>query len=191
MANQSKDKNKLVKLSPKHVIFCERYLENGMNGAEAYRFAFKVDSIDNSRKKAHILLKDPLVSQYIKERQEELKEQFNINKEDIIMDLINIKNSNVADYLEVKTYVDDMGEPQSKLLLKDLDKLSLTQQRNIKSIKMTRYGVELVLKDSMDAIDKLLKITGMYNENITIDNRIDTSSLSNLSFEQLQELLKS
>lgn len=180
----------LKKLTNRHITFIERYLENGLNGAEAYRFAFNEDSIETSKKKAYRLLKDPLVSQYIKERQEELKEQFNINKEDIIMDLINIKNSNIVDYLEVKTYVDDMGEPQAKLLLKDLDKLSLPQQRNIKSIKMTRYGVELTLKDSMDATEKLLKILGLYNENITIDNRIDTSSLSDLTFEQLQELLK-
>ena len=189
MANQS---NKLNKLTQKHINFCEIYIEQGFNNAAgAYRKAFKMNDIESSKRRAYILLKDPLVSNYLKERQEELRKQFNINKEDLIMDLINIKNSNIIDYIDIKNYIDDDGEPQSKVVLKDLESLSISQQRNIKSIKISKNGgVELTLKDSMDAIEKISKLLGLYENNIVFDTRIDTSSLANLSFEQLKELMK-
>ena len=184
----------LKKLNTKHYLFIERYLENGFNGAEAYRKIFNISDLEKSKKAAYILLQDDLIKEAIKDRQAELSKKYDINKENIIRDLIDIKNSNFLDYYTIEQYTDidkETGEEVIKYryILKDLEDLSLSQQRCIKQIKMGKYGPELVLHDKLDSIEKLSKLLGFYDNTVNIDTRIDTSSLSNLTFEELEKLL--
>ena len=194
----------LKKLNDRHYLFVDRYLENGQNAAEAYRFAYNIKDIKQSSKRGCELINDPLIKIEISKKQEELKEKYNINKDKIIRELIDIINFNVIDVQTIKKIkkkeqkmnystgkIEEIETEMEEIILQqDLDKLSLSQQKNIKSIEMTRNGLKITYYDKMDAIEKLNKMLGFYEENINIDNRVDTSFLNNLSHEQLLDLLK-
>jgi phage terminase small subunit len=194
----------LKKLNDRHYIFVERYLENGNNAAEAYRFAYNVKDQKQSSKRGSELLNDPLIKTEITKKQEELRNKYKINKETIIKELVDIINFNVVDVQSIKKVkkkeqkmnystgkVEEVEVEKDEIVLQqDLDSLSLRQQKNIKSIEMTRNGIKITYYDKMDAIEKLNKMLGFYEEKINFDTRIDTGSLSGLSMEQLLELLK-
>lgn len=194
-------KKPLKKLSEKHYLFIERYIENGFNGAEAYRKAFNMESLEVSKRKAYELLQDPLIKKAIEERQAELMRKYDIKKEKIIKELVDIIDFNVLDIqridkvTEVKQQLNALGEVEEvevekDVLRTDLKNLTLAQQKNIKSIEQTRTGIKITYYDRMDAIEKLNKMLGFYEQTVTIDTRIDTSALSNLTFEELEKLLK-
>lgn len=194
----------LKKLNDRHYLFVERYLENGQNAAEAYRFAYNIKDQKQSSKRGCELVNDPLIKLEISKKQEELRDKYNIKKEKIIRELIDIIDFNVVDVITVKKVkkkeqkmnyatgkIEEVEVERDEIILQqDLDNLSLRQQKNIKSIEMTKNGPKYTFYDKMDAIEKLCKMVGFYEEKINVDTRIDTSSLSGLSMEQLLELLK-
>ena len=194
----------LKKLNDRHYLFIDRYLENGQNAAEAYRFAYNIKDLKQSSKRGCELIGDPLVKSELSKKQEELRNKYNINKETIIRELVDIINFNVIDVQTIKKVkkkeqkmnyatgkVEEVEVEKDEIILQqDLNNLTLRQQKNIKSIEMTRNGIKITYYDKMDAIDKLSKMLGFYEENVNTDTRIDTSSLSGLSMEQLLELLK-
>lgn len=199
MANLSNKK----RLGNKDYLFIDIYLTNGQNGADAYRKAYDCDSIETSKRNAYQLLKNPSIIKELESRREEIKKTYDIKKEDIIKQLTDlIYNSNFLDYYTVETYKDieakmdyatgTMVEEEvtkTRYKLRDLDSLTLSQQRAIKQIKMTKYGPEIVLHDRQAAIDSLSKMLGFYEQTVNVDTRIDTSALNNLTFEQLEKLL--
>ena len=194
----------LKKLNDRHYLFIERYLENGQNAAEAYRFAYNIKDQKQSSKRGSELISDPLIKSELNKKQEELKSKYNIKKEKIIKELIDIIDFNVVDIQTVKkikkkeqkiNYITGQFEEIEKeeeeiVLQQDLDKLSLKQQKNIKSIEMTRNGIKITYYDRLDAIEKLNKMLGFYEDNINIDQRVDTGFLQTLTPEQLKEFLK-
>jgi phage terminase small subunit len=192
----------LKKLNDKHLIFIEEYLDRG-NAAEAYRRAYNVDDLIKSQRRGHQLLKDPLINKTISERQKELSEKYNIKKERIIKELVDIIDFNILDVqtLKKKKEIEERLNPltgevenvevEKTTLETNLENLTLSQEKNIKSIEILRNGtVKIQYYDRLDAIEKLNKLLGFYEQTINIDNRIDTSSLQNLSFEDLEKLIK-
>lgn len=196
---ESKDLGKKKKLNNKDINFISIYMSNGQNGADAYRKAYSTDNINLSKRKAYELLREPLIKEEIERQQEELKKKYDINKEDIIRQHIDITNSNFLDYYNIESYTEktynEIGEEievtKSRYILKDLEELTLAQKKNIKQIKMTKYGPEIILYDRVQSLQELSKILGFYDNTVSIDNRIDTSSLSNLTFEELEKLMNS
>ena len=86
-----------------HKAFVEEYLINGMNATKAYMKAFPKASIKTAEVNGFKLLDRDDVSLYIKEHQEIISKAVNITKEEIIQDLIDIKNANKYDKPVVAT----------------------------------------------------------------------------------------
>jgi phage terminase small subunit len=92
-----------MNLSAKHKAFCDEYLANGMNALRAYATVYKVsDSVAGPS--GDRLLKNVKVKDYIQEQQEITSQRLNITKEQLLLDLQDIKNRNmgVRDSLSIK-----------------------------------------------------------------------------------------
>jgi len=92
-----------MNLSAKHKAFCDEYLANGMNALRAYATVYKCsDSVAGPS--GDRLLKNVKVKDYIQEQQEITSQRLNITKEQLLLDLQDIKNRNmgVRDSLSIK-----------------------------------------------------------------------------------------
>ena len=192
----------LKKLTNRHYNFIDIYLANGQNGAAAYREAFNIDNIENSKRKAYILLKDPLIIKEIEIKREEIQKKYDIKKDRIIKELVDIIDFNVL-YIQTikqtKEIVKEInlatGELEEKEIITNsletnLNNLTLAQQKNIKSIELLKNGTfKIQYYDRLDAIDKLNKMLNFYENSVSINTTIDTSSLQGLSTEELKKLV--
>jgi phage terminase small subunit len=84
----------MMSLSIKHKSFCDEYLSNGLNATRAYKSVYGADDKVCESSGAR-LLRNGKVSQYINEQQEKTSERLQISKEELIQDLVRIKNSNL------------------------------------------------------------------------------------------------
>jgi phage terminase small subunit len=92
-----------MSLSVKHKAFCDEYLANGLNATQAYKSVYKVsDSVAGPS--GDRLLKNAKIKSYIQEQQETTSQRLNITKEQLLLDLQDIKNRNmgVRDSLSIK-----------------------------------------------------------------------------------------
>ena len=92
-----------MNLSAKHKAFCDEYLSNGLNALRAYAAVYKVsDSVAGPS--GDRLLKNAKIKDYIQQEQEKTSERLQITKEQILIDLENIKNRNmgVRDSISIK-----------------------------------------------------------------------------------------
>jgi phage terminase small subunit len=92
-----------MSLSVKHKAFCDEYLSNGLNATQAYKSVYKVsDSVAGPS--GDRLLKNAKIKSYIQEQQETTSQRLNITKEQLLLDLQDIKNRNmgVRDSLSIK-----------------------------------------------------------------------------------------
>jgi phage terminase small subunit len=92
-----------MNLSAKHKLFCDEYLSNGLNATQAYKSVYKVsDSVAGPS--GDRLLKNAKIKDYIQEQQETTSQRLNITKEQLLLDLQDIKNRNmgVRDSLSIK-----------------------------------------------------------------------------------------
>ena len=89
--------------------------------------------------------------------------------------------------------MNELGEEievtKTRYILKDLSSLSIEQQKNIKQIKMGKYGPEITLYDKVASLQEICRLLGLYENTLSVDTRIDTSALKNLSTEDLKKLL--
>ena len=83
-------------MNNRHKLFCDEYLSNGLNGTQAYKKVYKVNE-KIAEASACRLLRDVRIKEYIQEQQEMTSERLKITKEDLIKDLIEIKNNNKDD----------------------------------------------------------------------------------------------
>lgn len=78
----------------KHKQFCDEYLSNGMNARLAYMSVYKsVKSEAGADASASKLLTNPKLQDYIKTQQDKSATKLGITKEDLIKDLIDIKDN--------------------------------------------------------------------------------------------------
>lgn len=189
----------LLKLNDNHILFVKEYINNGNNAAAAYRKVYKVEDQKKSSRRGHQLATDPLIKEEILRQQQEVQRKFeeDTRLETIIKKHIDISNSNFLDYYTLETYketiLNEVGEEvevnKTRYILKDLDSLTIEQQKNIKQIKMTKYGPEITLYDKVTSLQEICRLLGLYENTLSVDTRIDTSSLKNLSTEDLKKLL--
>jgi len=92
-----------MSLSPKHKAFCDEYLSNGLNALRAYVAVYKV-SDSAAGPSGDRLLKNVKVREYLQTQQQKTAERLELKKEDLIKDLIDIKNNNkgVRDAVAIK-----------------------------------------------------------------------------------------
>jgi phage terminase small subunit len=82
-----------MNLSAKHKAFCDEYLANGMNATQAYKSVYKTnDKVAGAS--GGRLLENVKIKEYIQEQQETTAERLQISKEELLNDLVEIKNNN-------------------------------------------------------------------------------------------------
>jgi phage terminase small subunit len=85
-----------MKLSDKHKRFCDEYLSNGFNATQAYKSVYKVsDKVAGSS--GPRLMENDRIKEYIQKQQDKTAKRLEITKEDLIKDLIKIKDDNIED----------------------------------------------------------------------------------------------
>jgi len=86
----------LAKMKQKHVIFVQNYLVDG-NATQAYLKAYPNVTYETAVVNASRLLTNAKVKEAIDAGKKELKDKMLITKEDLIKDLIDIKNAQKTD----------------------------------------------------------------------------------------------
>ena len=82
-----------MSLSAKHKAFCDEYLANGMNATQAYKSVYKTnDKVAGAS--GGRLLENVKVREYLQEQQETTAQRLQITKEELLNDLVEIKNNN-------------------------------------------------------------------------------------------------
>jgi phage terminase small subunit len=82
-----------MSLSAKHKAFCDEYLSNGMNALQAYKSVYKV--ADKVAGASGVRLLDNVnVKEYLQEERKKTAERLNITKEELLLDLQEIKDRN-------------------------------------------------------------------------------------------------
>ena len=82
-----------MKLSAKHKAFCDEYLANGMNALQAYKSVYKVS--DKVAGASGVRLLDNVnVKEYLQQERQSLAKRLNITKEELLLDLQEIKDRN-------------------------------------------------------------------------------------------------
>ena len=85
-----------MKLSDKHKAFCDEYLSNNLNATQAYKSVYGVsDKVAGAS--APRLLENVRIKEYIQKQQEKTAKRLEIRKEDLIQDLVRIKDDNMED----------------------------------------------------------------------------------------------
>lgn len=192
----------MANLNKKQLLFINKYFEYNLNATKAYKAVYNCKTDASARAASSLLLTNVNVIKEINIRKEELKKKSEITKEEIIRDLKIIKDSNICDFINIvkKTKIEnkinfETGEMEeeeveyTELEYKDTAELTTEQQKMIKSIEMTKFGPKIILHDKQNAIDTLNKMLGYYDENVNLNTTIDTSSIKNLSFEELEKLV--
>ena len=82
-----------MSLSAKHKAFCDEYLANGMNATQAYKSIYKVtDKVAGTS--GPRLMENVGIKQYLQEQRQMIAKQLNITKEELLLDLKEIVDSN-------------------------------------------------------------------------------------------------
>jgi phage terminase small subunit len=85
-----------MNLSIKHKAFCDEYLSNGLNATQAYKSVYKTNDKVSEASASRLLL-NVKVKEYIQKQQEKTAKRLEIRKEDLIQDLLTIKENNMED----------------------------------------------------------------------------------------------
>ena len=85
-----------MNLSIKHKAFCDEYLSNGLNQVQAYKSVYKCSDKAALSNAARVMDNEG-VKEYIQKQQEKTAKRLEIRKEDLIQDLLIIKENNMED----------------------------------------------------------------------------------------------
>ena len=81
-------------MTKKHQLFIDNYFLHKMNGLQAYLASYPGVSIETAKVNASKLLTKTNIKEEIAKRQELISKEYEVKKEDLIKDLIDIKNTN-------------------------------------------------------------------------------------------------
>ncbi len=133
---------------------------------EVYKLGGGAATSDTSaRTCASQLLKQPDIVEFINSFNIEKVELAVMNRDEIIKDLSFIAGADISDVAEFsdRECVDiEDGEIryQSTVRVKSMSELTKLQRKLIKSVKQTKYGLELTLHDAMQARKQLTALQG-------------------------------
>jgi len=163
-------------ISAKRKRFCDEYIKS-LNGNEAAILAGY--SKKTARNKASNLLTMPEVAKYLDQLQAKVAKRNEITIDELIQDLAEMKNIDVADLY------DEDG------LLIDISQLPASFTRCIQEVIETKSGLKIKFYSKLDAIEKLAKHLGFYEKdneqsksemsiNITVDSQETKDELTKL-----------
>lgn len=85
-----------MKLSPKHKLFCEQYLSNGMNATQAYKSVYGVsDKVAGSS--APRLLENDRIQEYLQQERQKTSDKLEITREFLIKEYLELIESAKTD----------------------------------------------------------------------------------------------
>lgn len=123
--NQINDEGKLSKVQAKHAKFVENYFLNGMNMTQAYFDTYNC-TIETARKKSYQLMRTDEVKQMIKDKRVELLDKFDIRKEKIVKDLMDIIDMNMDKPQRHNTAIKAIEVLNKMLGFNEADKIDMT-----------------------------------------------------------------
>lgn len=167
------------KLTVKQENFCNFYIETG-NASVAYRKAYSCDKMKDKtvNERASRLLKEYKISTRVEKLQRELQDRSDMTKDEAVKFLSHVVRANILDYVDIESGVVvkantekeevSINEGVQIVTVKDLSKLTIEQQRCIKSISQTKFGIRLELCDKDSALTRLASMLG-WNEAVKQD----------------------
>lgn len=189
----------MTSLSNQQKLFCQKYLELGMNGTQAYLNVYKsVKKEATARTNASRLLTNANIQEYIKELQEKVEEKAIVSIEDIVKELTAIAftdRTKISQNVKNRIMLQDDKDGTKKEYFEDnviftqTSELDETTRKVIAGYKKTQSGFAVETYDKMKALELLGKYLGMFKDEApTINNNI-VNPYANLSEEELRKLV--
>lgn len=185
----------MTSLSNQQMLFCQKYLELGMNGTQAYLNVYKnCKKEETAMAGASRLLRNVKVKEYIEELQSKVEEKAIVTIKDIVKELTIIAFTDRTKISKSITEEIDVPEQNRKIRLPDIvltdtDKLTEKEKKVIAGYKKTKNGMTVETYDKIKALELLGKYLGMFKDEApTINNNI-VNPYANLSDEELRKLI--
>ncbi len=113
MARITDEKRNVNNLTDKWQVFCDTYLENGLNQTEAYKAAYPKASQATAEREASRLIRKAEVALYLSTRMAEIMRKSQITQDDVLKDLIELKEKCMG-RIESEVLVEFMGTADSE-----------------------------------------------------------------------------
>jgi phage terminase small subunit len=165
----------MAKLSDKQKCFCDEYLVD-LNATQA---AIRAGYSENTaRAIGSENLSKPYIQEYIAKRQKDREVRTEISQDNVVKELANIAFSNIADYVKVVEkemrievegklvpVYDEDGNPAKYKTVEPIltDELTEDQKKALAVIQKGRDGFIIKTYDKLQALEKLGKHLGMWN----------------------------
>lgn len=165
----------MAKLTDRQKRFCDEYLIDLNATQAAIRAGY---SEKRPSEQAYQLLQKATVQEYIQKRQADRVERTEISQDDVVKELANIAFSNVTDYVKVVEkemhievegklvpVYDEDGNPAKYKTVEPIltDELTEQQKKALAVIQKGRDGFIIKTYDKLQALEKLGKHLGMWN----------------------------
>lgn len=185
-------------LSNQQILFCQKYLELGMNGTQAYLSVYKnCKKEETAMAGASRLLRNVKVKEYIEELQSKVEEKAIVTIEDIVKELKAIAftdrtkiSQNVRNRIMLQEEADGTKKEyfEDNVIFAQTSELDENTRKVIAGYKKTQSGFAETY-DKMKALELLGKYLGMFkDETPNITNNI-INPYANLSEEELRKLI--
>lgn len=186
------------KMNEQRKLFCDRYIHNGRNGAEAYGHAYpkslKHDAHYRAKRAGELLAHRDIIGtiEALEDRVRKIaEEKFEITTERIVQEFAASAIANADDYFEWgtkqrplihrgKVVLDEAGEPVMETVpfvnIKPSDQLTRVQKKAIAGAEMTvsRDGTPMVsvkLHDKLAALKSLGQHLGMFKIDVNMQGK--------------------
>lgn len=188
----------MTSLSNQQKLFCQKYLELGMNGTQAYLSVYKnCKKEETAMTNASRLLRNAKVKEYIEELQSKVEEKAIVTIEDIVKELTAIAftdrtkiSQNVRNRIMLQDDKDGTKKEyfEDNVIFTQTSELDETTRKVIAGYKKTQSGFAVETYDKMKALELLGKYLGMFKDEApNITNNI-INPYANLSEEELRKL---
>lgn len=159
-------------LTPKHILVCERYIQNGGDKTEALRHVGYSEKFCKGAGHEQIFNK-PKVAEYILTRQAKVAKKYEITTDRILQEFAKIAFTDLSKYMrpqEDGTLVWDFRDATEDDL-QALEGFSYDfyvegkgpeEQMSLKKFKISRY-------DKIAALNALARASGLFDQNITVN----------------------
>lgn len=184
----------MTSLSNQQKLFCQKYLELGMNGTQAYMTVYKnVKKEATARTNASRLLTNANIQEYIQELQSKVEDKAVVTIEKIVDELTAIAfadRTKITKMNQKKMTLESGNEVKYEDVEFALtDTLDENTKKAIAGYKKGKYGMSVETYDKIKALELLGKYLGMFKDEApTINNNI-VNPYANLSEEELRKLV--
>lgn len=184
----------MQELNNNQIMFCQKYVELGMNGTQAYLSVYKnCKKEETAMTNASRLLRNAKVKEYIEELQSKVEEKAIVNIEDIVKELtaIAFADRTKISMMEKKTMKLESGEriDYEDVVFALTDTLDENTKKVIAGYKKGKNGISVETYDKLKALELLGKYMGMFKDDSPTINNNFINPYSNLSEEELRKLV--